>query len=35
MNVWEMIQHNGPAGMVVLVILFGFSIFSWTVIFSK
>jgi len=35
MNVWEMVQHNGPAGMVVLVILFGFSIFSWTVIFSK
>ena len=34
-NIWEMIQHNGPLGMVVLVILLSFSVFSWTVIFSK
>jgi biopolymer transport protein TolQ len=30
-----MVQHNGPLGMVVLVILIGFSVFSWTVIFAK
>ena len=35
MNIWEMVQHSGPAGMAVLAILFCFSIFSWTVIFSK
>jgi biopolymer transport protein TolQ len=35
MNLWEMVRHNGPLGMIVLAILIGFSIFSWTVIFSK
>jgi len=35
LNIWEMVQHNGPLGMVVLGILVCFSIFSWTVIFSK
>jgi len=30
-----MVQEAGPAGWVVLVILIVFSIFSWTVIFSK
>ena len=35
LNIWEMVQHNGPLGMVVLAILVCFSIFSWTVIFSK
>jgi biopolymer transport protein TolQ len=34
-SLWEMVQHNGPLGMVVLVILIGFSVFSWTVIFAK
>ncbi len=31
----QMVQEAGPAGWVVLVILIVFSIFSWTVIFSK
>jgi biopolymer transport protein TolQ len=34
-NLWEMVQHSGPLGMVVLLILIGFSVFSWTVIFAK
>jgi len=34
-NIWEMVQHNGPLGMVVLAILICFSLFSWTVIFAK
>jgi len=34
-NIWEMVQHNGPLGMVVLGILVCFSVYSWTVIFSK
>ncbi len=34
-NIWEMVQHNGPLGMVVLGILVCFSLFSWTVIFAK
>jgi biopolymer transport protein TolQ len=34
-NLWEMIQRNGPLDMGVLAILAGFSIFSWTVIFAK
>jgi biopolymer transport protein TolQ len=35
LNIWEMIQHSGPLGMVVLAILFCFSIFSLAVIFGK
>ena len=31
----QMVQEAGPAGWVVLAILIVFSIFSWTVIFSK
>jgi len=31
----QMVQETGPAGWVVLAILIVFSIFSWTVIFSK
>jgi biopolymer transport protein TolQ len=31
----QMVQEAGPAGWVVLVILVIFSIYSWTVIFSK
>jgi biopolymer transport protein TolQ len=30
-----MVQHNGPLGLVVLGVLICFSIYSWTVIFSK
>jgi biopolymer transport protein TolQ len=35
LNIWEMIRHNGPLGIVVLGVLICFSLFSWTVIFSK
>ena len=35
LNSWEMVRHNGPLGMAVLAVLIGFSIYSWTVIFSK
>ncbi len=35
LNIWDMIRHNGPLGMVVLGVLICFSLFSWTVIFSK
>jgi biopolymer transport protein TolQ len=31
----EMIRHNGPVENAILVILLCFSIYSWTVIFSK
>src|SRR5664279_5248327 len=34
-DLWEMVQHNGPAGMAVLAILICFSVYSWTIIFSK
>ena len=34
-NLWEMVQHNGVMGTVVEAILICFSVFSWTVIFSK
>ena len=34
-DIWGMVQESGPAAWVVLVILVCFSIFSWTVIFSK
>ena len=34
-NIWEMVSHGGPFGMLVLAALVGLSIFSWTVIFSK
>ena len=30
-----MVQRSGPAGTIVLVVLICFSIFSWTLIFSK
>jgi len=35
LNLWEMVSNNGPIGMAVLAILLCFSVFSWTVIFSK
>ena len=34
-DLWEMVQHSGPAGMAVLGILICFSVYSWTIIFSK
>ena len=34
-SLWDMVRQGGPFGMVVLAALVGFSIFSWTVIFSK
>jgi biopolymer transport protein TolQ len=35
LNIWEMVQHSGPLAMAVLGILVCFSVYSWTVIFSK
>lgn len=35
LNLWDMVGHSGPLGLAVIVILLGFSIYSWTVIFSK
>jgi biopolymer transport protein TolQ len=35
LNIWEMVEHAGPLGMAVLAILVCFSLYSWTVIFSK
>jgi biopolymer transport protein TolQ len=35
MNPWDLVLHSGPLVIVVLGILVGFSIFSWTVIFAK
>ena len=34
-DLWEMVQHTGPAGKAVLVILVCFSVSSWTFIFSE
>lgn len=34
-DLWETLQQNGPLENLVLVILICFSVFSWTVIFSK
>ena len=34
-DLWEMVKHTGPADMAVLGILICFSIYSWTIIFSK
>ena len=34
MDIWELMSHNAMV-IVVLVILAGFSVFSWTLIFSK
>ncbi len=35
MDIWEMITRGGPLTIAVLVILICFSVFSWTIIFSK
>jgi len=34
-DLWGMVQSSGPAEAAVLIFLFCFSIYSWTVIFSK
>ena len=34
-DLWDMVQHSGPALMAVLGVLICFSIYSWTIIFSK
>lgn len=34
-SIWEMISHSTPLTLAVLVILLLFSVYSWTVIFSK
>jgi biopolymer transport protein TolQ len=34
-NIWEMVGHSTPLNLAVLAILLIFSIFSWTIIFSK
>ncbi len=34
-DLWETLQQNGPLENFVLVVLVCFSVFSWTVIFSK
>jgi biopolymer transport protein TolQ len=35
LDLWGMVQHSGPAIIVVLAVLICFSVFSWTVIFAK
>ena len=34
-NIWEMVGRGGPLTIAVLAILLFFSVFSWTIIFSK
>ena len=34
-NIWEMVGRGGPLTIAVLAILLIFSVFSWTIIFSK
>lgn len=34
-DIFDMVRHTGPTGMAVLALLVCFSIYSWTVIFSK
>lgn len=34
-DIWGMLQNSGPAEQAVLIFLFCFSIYSWTIIFSK
>ncbi len=34
-NIWQMVGHSTPLTLAVLAILLIFSIFSWTIIFSK
>lgn len=34
-DLWQMAQNSGPGGLAILGVLLCFSIYSWTVIFSK
>ena len=34
-NLWDMVSRSTPLNIAVLLILLGFSIFSWTIIFAK
>src|SRR5437016_13344099 len=34
-NLWEMVSRSTPRNIAVLLILLGFSIFSWTIIFAR
>lgn len=34
-NYWELISHGSPLLNAVLVVLLGFSVFSWTIVFQK
>jgi len=34
-DLWQMVRNSGPGGLAVLVVLLGFSVYSWTVVFSK
>ena len=34
-NLWDMVSRSTPLNLGVLAILLGFSVFSWTIIFSK
>jgi biopolymer transport protein TolQ len=34
-DIWQMIQNSGPGGLAVLAVLLCFSVYSWTIIFSK
>jgi len=34
-DIWEMVRTSGPGGLSVLVVLLCFSVYSWTIVFSK
>lgn len=34
-DIWQMIQNSGPGGLAVLAVLICFSVYSWTIVFSK
>lgn len=35
LNLWDMVSRSTPVGYAVLLVLLAFSLFSWTIIFSK
>jgi len=34
-DLWQMVQNSGPGGIAVLVVLTFFSVYSWTIVFTK
>ena len=34
-DLWQMVGNSGPGGLAVLAVLLVFSVYSWTVVFSK